>query len=460
MIDEREIHDVQRRFGIIGSSEAIHDAVRLIMQVAPTDLATLIVGESGTGKEVFARAIHSLSLRSARRLVAINCGAIPETLLESELFGHEKGAFTGATETRKGFFEAADGGTIFLDEIGEMPVGTQVKLLRVLETGEFMRLGSTEPLRTNARIVAATNRTLEEEIERGNFRRDLYFRLNAIQIRLQPLREHIEDIPELATFFARRTAAKLGIRFAGFTEESVQLLSALPWTGNVRELRNVVETIVTLGKGKLVTAQDVKPFIPKTLPPATETKHSVHAEEVAYIPSVVHVQSEPQQRTQEHVEREVMFKVLLEIREDVAAIKSRLGIGSRGIAQLETHSRVVATDIPIVPSASASSDFGTHNIVHDKIHGEVHAESLIHEHEPATTNTPHNLNLEEMERYFIVTALERTQHNRRKAAKLLGISERTLYRKIHQFGLDTEGEYSSGTSSIDADSVHDDDNES
>lgn len=207
--------------GIIGSSAQMREVIERVQQVAPTDLCVLITGESGTGKEVFARTLHHLSKRRKERMVSLNCGAIPETLLESELFGSEKGAYTGATEQRKGFFEAADRGTVFLDELGEMPMGTQVKFLRVLETGEFSRLGSPDVIRSDVRIIAATNRRLEEEVARGTFRQDLFYRLNAVQIEIPALREHPEDIPELVEYFARRTTQKIGVEYEGINAEAL-----------------------------------------------------------------------------------------------------------------------------------------------------------------------------------------------------------------------------------------------
>ncbi|MFM8438114.1 MAG: sigma-54 interaction domain-containing protein, partial [Candidatus Kapaibacterium sp.] len=252
---------LQNRYGIIGSSDGMMEAKEELAQVAPTDLTVLITGETGTGKEVFAHALHGLSDRKKSPFVSVNCGAIPETLLESELFGHEKGAFTGATEQRKGFFEVADRGTIFLDEIGEMPFGTQVKLLRVLESGEFTRLGSTAVQKVDVRVVGATNRDLEYEVRRGNFRQDLFFRLNTVQIHLPPLRRHPEDVPELAAYFAAKVCERQHLEFRGFDDDAMRLLQHHPWRGNVRELRNLIETVVTIGQGARVTADQVRRYL-------------------------------------------------------------------------------------------------------------------------------------------------------------------------------------------------------
>ena len=274
--------------GVIGSSRLMLEVIERVRQVAPTDLCVLITGESGTGKEVFARAIHSLSKRRKERLVSLNCGAIPETLLESELFGSEKGAYTGATEQRKGFFEAADKGTIFLDELGEMPLGTQVKLLRVLESGEFSRLGSPDTLRTDVRVIAATNRRLEEEVAAGTFRTDLFYRLNTVRLEIPPLREHPEDIPELIEYFGTRTARKNGAIYEGINAEALDLLVHLPWAGNIRELRNLIETVVTLEKGRHITIESLRPYLPRALkpPPALlqneSSEHSIIPDEETY----------------------------------------------------------------------------------------------------------------------------------------------------------------------------------
>lgn len=413
-------------------------AIERVEQVAPTDLSVLITGESGTGKEVFARAIHTLSNRHRQRLVSVNCGAIPETLLEAELFGNEKGAFTGAVEQRKGFFEAADKGTIFLDEIGEMPVLTQVKLLRVLETGEFSRLGSSDVLRTDVRIVAATNRRLEEEVARGNFRRDLFYRLNAVQIVLPPLRDHPEDVPAFVQYFGVRTAEKLGIPFEGVTDDAMRFLMNLPWTGNVRELRNMIETVVTLEKGKQITLDMVRPYVPLMLPESSEYGYSarsgfradfrndfrndfrgdfkseVGATDAAYtvepetyqtpVHSLVHLRG----KTPDQVERELLYKAILDmaseitmLREDVAQLKEAV-LPKPSDASPSNNDEPFGF-LPALPSASG-------------------------ERVPS-------LRLEDVERRLIVAALERSNGNRRQAALELGISERTLYRKLHEYNL-------------------------
>ncbi len=378
-----ERQSVQHRYEIVGRSPLVSEAVDRLIQVAPTDLTVLITGESGTGKEVFAKAIHGMSQRRNQPLVSVNCGAIPATLLEAELFGHERGAFTGAVEQRHGFFEAAHRGTIFLDELGEMPLDTQVKLLRVLETGEYSRVGSSEIRRVDVRIIAATNRDLDEEIQRGTFRRDLFFRLNTVRINLASLRDHPEDIPLLVEYFARRTATKLGIGFEGVSPEAMRMLISLPWPGNVRELRNMIGTIVTLEKGQEITPALLRPYIPLTL----KAPDAPGMQSAAY--SLV-----PVTRPAEVPETPDLYQLLLEIRRDVDFIKALL---------LERN----RLSLPEGPAQEET------------------------EEKPAE----HSLRIDEMEKKLIVAALKLHAGNRRLVARALGISERTLYRKLREYHL-------------------------
>lgn len=386
-----ERHLIQLQYGIIGSAPLIQQAVTRLLQVAPTDLSVLITGESGTGKELFARAIHDLSKRRLQKMVSINCAAIPETLLESELFGHEKGAFTGAVEQRKGFFEAAHRGTIFLDEIGEMSLGTQVKLLRVLESGEISRLGSSEIIKIDARIITATNRELDSEIMEGNFRRDLYFRLNAIQIHLPALREHIEDIPELVHYFAIRTCKKLGLNFSGITEDAIRLLQNLSWQGNVRELKNMIETSVTLEQGKQISVDILRAYIPRALP-LGEHDSSNKQDALLYLPG----------RTVEQVERELILKALFELRTEVAQIK----------------------DILLSQNSSRNTQMWELPASHEDITNAGIVESKRE-----------NFRLDDVEKEKIMQAIHNFDGNRKHAAVALGISERTLYRKIKEYNI-------------------------
>jgi transcriptional regulator with PAS, ATPase and Fis domain len=383
---------LQRKYGIIGESRPILDVVQRLMQAAPTDLAVLITGETGTGKEVFANALHKLSHRKKFPFISVNCGAIPETLLESELFGHERGAFTGASDQRMGFFEAANNGTIFLDEIGEMPVGTQVKLLRILESGEFSRLGSSDMRKVNVRLVAATNKNLEQAVQSGHFRQDLYFRLKSVQIILPPLREHPEDIPLLVDFFASKVCEKLGHLFKGVSEDAMAILKKQHYPGNVRELRNLIESVVTLEQSDFITADQLRQYITPALPaysytPPDPTKTLVHYSNF----------EEPHR-----FEMEIIFRTLLELKTDTNDIKQAMTELSMQINELKEY------QVEVVSVKSNASETEIYDTIDEE----------------------DNLRLDEMERKLINHALHISNGNRRKAAKILGISERTLYRKL------------------------------
>jgi DNA-binding NtrC family response regulator len=362
--------EFQQRFRIAGTSVEIRELVDIAMQVSATDLSVLITGESGTGKEVFAQAIHGAGARAGKPFVAVNCGAIPETLLESELFGHERGAFTGAHESRKGFFEQADKGTIFLDEIGEMPPATQVKLLRVLESGEFSPVGSASSRHVDVRVIAATNRDLEYEVRRGNFRHDLYYRLRAVRMHLPPLRERSEDIPILFQQFARQVSSRHHIAFKGIDEVAMELMAVQRWTGNIRELKNVIETMLLLERGSRVTVD----VLMKYLPPRQES---------TTLPMPVGG------RFNEQSERELVIRALLEIRNEIRLLRDQVDS---------------LTAIPQGRPLSAAPS-------------------------PITAD----LRIDDAEKRLILESLRRNRYNKRKAAQELGISERTLYRKIHTY---------------------------
>ncbi|MFM2133623.1 MAG: hypothetical protein RL156_904 [Bacteroidota bacterium] len=368
------------------------EAKEQLAQVAPTNLTVLITGETGTGKEVFAHALHGLSDRKKSPFVSVNCGAIPETLLESELFGHEKGAFTGATEQRKGFFEVANHGTIFLDEIGEMPFGTQVKLLRVLESGEFTRLGSTAVQKVDVRVVGATNRDLEYEVRRGNFRQDLFFRLNTVQIHLPPLRHHPEDLPELVEYFAAKVCERLHFHFEGIDHDAMRLLEQHSWRGNVRELRNLIETVVTIGQGTRITADYVRRYItPQRYEDTPETRTAI-----VHVPQPEPAQSLPNA----DAATGLVYQSLLRLQHDVSAIKQAFS------ALVERLSEITLPQQREVPS------------------------------EPAFD--PAHMRLDEMEKMMIAAALKHYHGSRRQAARSLGLSERTLYRKMQQYDIADE----------------------
>lgn len=367
----------QKRHGIVGKSIEIREVVDTIMQVAPTDITVLITGESGTGKEVIARAIHDASRRATRKFIPVNCGAIPEGILESELFGHEKGAFTGAVDARKGYFEIADGGTIFLDEIGDTPVSTQVKLLRVLENGEFMRVGSSEPRRVNVRIIAATNKSLEEEVRTRRFRQDLFFRLRSVNIRIPPLRDRRGDIPLLVETFLE-DLGDAG-RETMITDEAMSALMRHTWPGNVRELRNVIESITVLERGSVVDEQVIGKYLHAMDPHVDDRMLPV-----------------PLGKSSDQAERELIFHMLVELKNGIDALH-------RMVEELRHQQRPLS-----LPPREESSEFML---------------SL------------EDRTLREMEEAVIAHTLKQYHGNRRLAAEALDISERTLYRKIKDYGL-------------------------
>ncbi len=362
--------------GIIGESVAIRKIVDVIAQVAPTDLTILITGESGVGKEVIAKAIHTASKRSKRPLIAVNCGAIPEGLIESELFGHEKGSFTGAVDQRKGYFELADGGTIFLDEIGELPLAAQVKFLRVLENGEFQRVGSSLPRTVNVRVIAATNKDLEHEVRNGTFRADLFFRLRSVNIVIPPLRDRPEDVPVFFQRFAEETAEKNRIRFGGISPAAMELLQSYHWPGNVRELRNVVDSMLVLEQGKYLEADTVRKYL----------KEYKMTDDSRFLPVPI------PGRSVEQAERELIFRALLELKNNILELKQLLAEQQRQQPQ-------------------------------------------SFEKEQNAANSAQTLSLQDMEQRMISEALDRYKGNRRVAARALNISERTLYRKIKEYGI-------------------------
>lgn len=378
---------LQQHIGIFGQSSTIHEVLVKIEQMAPVSSTVLIQGESGTGKELVAKGIHDLSPRRGKAFIAVNCAALPESLLESELFGHEKGAFTGAAERRLGRFELADGGTIFLDEIGEIPLSTQVKLLRVLETRTFFRVGGTQPIKVDVRVIAATNRNLKERVTLGEFREDLYYRLSVLNITLAPLRERREDIPILARRFIREFSKAHDRPFRGITAEAMQVLVEAPWPGNVRQLRNLVESMVVLAPGTEIRASDI---------PA-EVLEGAH--------TVLPVLASAGGRELSH-ELEFILRNLMDLRLQVEELRRRLD---------ERPGRVQVIEIP----ESAMSPM--HEIVH----------------EPAAPDVLYRsgMTMAEVEKATITAALKESNGNRRQAAAKLGIGERTLYRKIKEFGL-------------------------
>ncbi|HIA29642.1 MAG TPA: sigma-54-dependent Fis family transcriptional regulator [Candidatus Marinimicrobia bacterium] len=390
-----ELDRIRRISGIIGTSSGIEQVLEMMGQVAPVDISVLITGESGTGKEVVARAVHKLSRRASNPLVIVNCGAIPAGIIESELFGHKKGSFTGASEDRKGYFEEADNGTIFMDEIGETPLETQVKLLRVLESGEFMRVGDSKTRKTDVRIIAATNKNLRQEAEKGNFRRDLYYRLRTVTIDLPPLRQRVEDLEPLAERFALQFSRSNDIIFRGFTSDAYQVMKQYDWQGNIRELRNFVESIILLERGNRISSELVLKHLAV---PAEESSHN--------LPVLV-------DKSSSQAERELILQQLLFLRQDMRDLKASLGNESLDrsgeIGTLQPRS---ALDSMVVSPT-----------------GEIQVEAI-------KSASIGDVSMKELEKEMIIRTLKKFENNRRKTAELLGISERTLYRKINEYGIE------------------------
>jgi len=391
-LPETKIEHLQKKYGLIGISEEIKDVVRTIEQVGPTDISVLIEGESGTGKELAARALHEESERSSKPLVIVNAGAIPEGLIESELFGHEKGSFTGAYSDRKGYFEEADGGTIFLDEIGEMPLNTQVKLLRVLEQKEFQRVGSANTRTLNVRIIAATNRNLKELVNANEFRRDLFYRLKSISIVMPTLRSRVADIEILSQIFANERAQSLNISFGGFTDDAIQMLESYNWPGNVRELKNLMESLIVLEKGKVITGKVLK-------------KHLYDQEETVSTASTnlpVHLEKDSAT-----AEREMIIRTLFLLRTDISEMKDML-----------------ANRLMLQPRRgdlkSEKTDYSN-----------AFEESTV----VLSNNEVGNVSMQDMEKDLIISTLDKYRGNRRMSSESLGISERTLYRKIKEYDI-------------------------
>ena len=405
-----DIIAVKQRFGIIGNSSALDRAIDIARQVAPTDLSVLITGESGVGKEIFPQIIHHLSARKHGPYIAVNCGAIPEGTIDSELFGHEKGSFTGAHEARKGYFEVANGGTIFLDEVAELPLSTQVRLLRVLESGEFFKVGSSKSQKTDVRVVAATNVEVQLAIDHGKFRQDLFYRLNSVPIAVPALRERKEDIFLLFRKFASDFAEKYRMPVLELDEEARQILTNYRWTGNIRQLKNFTEQISIIERDRNVSATTLQRYLPETvrrdLPVLFKDAH----------------------KGSEMSERELLYKILFDMRRDITDLKKLVGeiIGHDEVA---SHFNNPSTHIPEHLSNEPQRQEGNRVTVHDRaqpaddesfVHGEVMEESL---------------SLQERELELIRRALDKHEGRRRNAAKELGISERTLYRKIREYGI-------------------------
>jgi DNA-binding NtrC family response regulator len=413
MLSEQELQSLKNRFGIIGNEPSLNYSLGVALQVANTDLTVLIQGESGVGKEVFSQIIHSQSARKHNKFIAINCGAIPEGTIDSELFGHEKGSFTSATESRKGYFETVNGGTIFLDEIGEMPLGTQARLLRVLEAGEYIRVGSSKVEKTNVRVIAATNKDLLLLVNAGRFREDLYYRLSTVPIRVAALRERRDDIPLLFRKFCIDFADKYKTTAVQLTEDAKQALVQYRWPGNIRELKNIAEQISVLAPNKLVSANELLFFLPN------------HAQQ-ENMPMIVG-QPGGSGGTDFSNEREILYKLFFDMKKDVNDLKKMFFeiIKNPAISHAysdealpERYSPFEADLMPAKPNVSVMMN-----------HPDSQKLETIQEVEET-------LNIADHEKDLIVKALKKHRSRRRDAASELGISERTLYRKIKEYDIE------------------------
>ncbi len=403
----QNLQAIKQRFGIIGNSPKLNQALEIALQVAPTDLTVLLLGESGTGKEIFAQVIHYNSARKHGPYIAVNCGAIPEGTIDSELFGHEKGAFTGAHDSRKGYFEVANKGSIFLDEVAELPLSTQVRLLRVLETGEFIRVGSSKVMKTDVRIIAATNVDLLQAIQKGNFREDLYYRISTVPIHIPPLRERGEDIYLLFMKFAADFAEKYQMPPVRLDGSAKEILLTYRWPGNVRQLKNVVEQISIIEKTRVITADILKKYLPDYDKPRLPVPVNTQQNDVNQLIAS---------------EREILYKLLFDMRNDINELKKAVAYlmsKDRG-ENPEPYDMTFSTDEPVITHIKKP---------------EPHQPPAINEKVVEPVEVEENLSLAEHEKELIIKALEKHGGKRKPAAKELGISERTLYRKIKEYNI-------------------------
>ncbi len=410
-----ELQKIKQRYNIVGNSDDLNRALDVALQVAPTDLSVLIVGESGVGKEIIPRVIHDNSPRRREKYFAINCGSIPEGTIDSELFGHEKGSFTGAIGESEGYFGVANKGTIFLDEVGELPLATQARLLRVLETGEYIRVGGTKVMKTDVRIVAATNVNMQKAISERRFREDLYYRLNTIPIQMPPLRHRGNDIILLFRLFAMQMAEKYKLPKITLTEDAKELMLHYKWPGNVRQLKNITEQMSVLSQERVITAEVLQMFIPQdpeSMQLATIGTQDTHSYES---------------------EREILYKILYELRgnvsdlrRDMNSLRKQFNDANNLSAQLNSRTVAPLQNEVTLPATQRTASFSQHTSpnVEDAVAEEI--------------SEPETLNLSDLGRQMIEKALDRNGGNRKKAALELGISDRTLYRKIKQYELDKD----------------------
>ena len=408
-----ELQTIKQRYNIVGNCEALNHVLDVALQVAPTDLSVLIVGESGVGKEIVPRVIHDNSPRRREKYFAINCGSIPEGTIDSELFGHVKGSYTGAINDSPGYFGVANKGTLFLDEVGELPMATQARLLRVLETGEYIPVGGTDILRTDVRIVAATNVNIRQAISEGRFREDLYYRLNSIPIQMPPLRERGEDIILLFRLFAMQMAEKYKMDRIVLDEGARQLLLKYKWPGNVRQLKNITEQISVLSPERRITADVLSQFIPQDQ--ETTQLATIHREG---------------DRSFEN-EREILYKILFELRGNVNDMRREVSLLKKQLGELQGSSGVSAPQQIPTTQLSPLAPVSPLPPIGAPVAEDAFAEEYV---EPE--REPENLNLSDASKQMLEKALERNHGNRRKAALELGISDRTLYRRLKQYGLE------------------------
>ena len=398
-----DLQRLQKQSGIIGTSEKIYEVLGMIAQVAPVDISVLVTGESGCGKEIIARSIHKHSKRSQTPMVIVNCGAIPEGIIESELFGHKKGSFTGASDDRKGYFEQANKGTIFLDEIGEAPLETQVKLLRVLETGEFMRVGDSKIKRTDVRVIAATNKNLPDLVKKDQFRQDLYYRLKTVNIHIPALRERVEDINPFVERFALEFTRSNEIRYRGFMPDAIRVMKQYDWPGNVRELKNFVEKIMVLEKGERITADMVNRELTDVInEPFMENDR---------LPIAIN-------KTSEQAEIDIILRQLFSLKQDTELIRAILSSDNEK-SFLNVNPMLPSEDLKIIPNVADPNMEVTEDgqpLIRDDAIGEIL--------------------MKDLEKEAIIRTLRFFNNNRRKTARSLGVSERTLYRKIEDYKLE------------------------
>jgi DNA-binding NtrC family response regulator len=411
-----ELQSIKNRFGIIGNSPALNYALQVAVQVSNTDLTVLIAGESGVGKEAFSQIIHSLSARKHNPFIAVNCGAIPEGTIDSELFGHEKGSFTGAVDSRKGYFETVNGGTIFLDEIGEMPLGTQARLLRVLESGEFIRVGSSKVQKTDVRVIAATNKDLLNLVQQGRFREDLYYRLNTVPIRVPALRDRKEDIPLLFRKFAVDFAERYKTGPVQLDDEARQRLMNYPFPGNIRELKNIAEQISVLSTDKQIGSRELEKFLP------------AQSQSVNRLPVLAHVNGHESHEFNN--EREILYKLFFDMKRDVTELKKLFFEVIQNPSVIHQNPAIVNQVKELQTPEITQPVLVTSNLPSQPV--VVHNDHDIHDHE----EVDESLNIMDKEKELIIRALKKHRGKRKDAAMDLGISERTLSRKLKEYDID------------------------